>query len=83
MGGADGEDGAGKIRTFDNEEQGGDGGGDAAALADVEEKINASSSGLHGIDGLDTKVCVYKKCNQRLIGFEMAVHHHELHEVHQ
>ena len=73
-----GEDDAGKIRTNDKEEEGDDGGVDAAVLADVEEKINASSSGLHGIDGLDTKVYARKKCNQRLLGFAMAMHHHEL-----
>ena len=80
MGGADD---AGKIRTYDKEKEGDDSGVDAAALADMEEKINASSSGLHGIDGLDTKMCLCKKCNQRLLGFAIAVHHHELHEVHE
>ena len=71
------------MHTDDKEEEGDDGGVDAAVLADVEEKINASSSGLHGIDGLDTKVYVCKKYNQRLLGFAMAVHKHELHEVHE
>ena len=80
MGGADD---AGKIRTYDKEEEGDNGGVDAAALTDVEEKINASSSGLHRIDGLDTKVYVCKKYCQRLLGFAMAVHKHELHEVHE
>ena len=78
-----GEDDAGKIRTDDKEEEGDDGGVGAATSTNVEEKTNASSSGLHGIDWLDTKVYVCKKCNQRLLGFAMVVHHHELHEVHE
>ena len=51
-----GADDTGKLRTDDDEEEGDDGGVDAAVLTDVEEKINASSSGLHGIDGLEMKV---------------------------
>ena len=78
-----GTDDGGKIRTNDKEEEGDDGGINAAVLTDVEEKINASSSGLHRIDGLDTKVYVCKKYCQRLLGFAMAAHHHELHEVHE
>ena len=81
--GVGGGDDAGMVRTDDKEEEGGESGFDAAALTDVEERINASSSRLHGIDGLDTRVCVCKKCNQRLLGFAVAVHHHELHEVHE
>lgn len=78
-----GGDGADEIRTDDREEEGDDCGVAAAALTDVEEKINASSSGLHGIDMLDTRVCVCKKYNQRLFGFAMAMHHHELHGMHE
>ena len=81
--GVGGGDDAGMVRTDDKEEEGGESGLAAASLTDVEERINASSSGLHGIDGLDTRVCVCKLCNQRLLGFAMAVHHHELHEVHE
>ena len=75
-----GADDVGKIRTVRKEGEGDDGGLDAAALTEVEEHINSSSSGFHGFDELDTKVCVCKKCNQRLLGFAMAVHHHEVHE---
>ena len=50
---------AGRMRTDDKEEERDDGGVDAVVLMDVEEKINASSSGLHGIDGLDTKVYLH------------------------
>ena len=78
-----GADDAGKIRTDDKKEEGDDVDVDATASMNVEEKSNASSSGLLGMDGLDTKLCVCKKCNQRLLGFAMAVHHHELHEMHE
>ena len=54
-----GADDAGKIRIGDKEEEEDDGGVDAAMLIDVEEKINASSSGLHGIDGLSHSTLHY------------------------
>ena len=82
VGGVGGGDGVGRMRSGGREEEGGNGGVGAAALTDLERGINASS-GLHGLDALDTHVSVCKLCNQRLLGFAMAIHHHELHDVHE
>ena len=82
VGGVGGGDDAGRMRSGGMEEEEVDGGVGAVALTDLERGINASS-GLHGLDALDTHVSVCKLCNQRLLGFAMAIHHHELHEDHE
>ena len=82
VGGVGGGDDVSRMRSGGRKEEGGNGGVGAVALTDLERGINASS-GLHGLDALDTHVSVCSLCNQRLLGFAMAVHRHEGHEVHE